>query len=337
MRVLVTGGGGFLGSAICRLLRARGEEPVSFARQRYPALDADGIEQAQGDITALDTLITASKGCDAIIHTAAKAGAWGRLDEYYDINVKGTANVIAAAHMNGITRLVHTSTPSVVHAGGDLEGVDESQPLATHFHAHYPRTKALAEQQVLAANGPQLFTVALRPHLIWGPGDNHLLPRIVARARAGRLRFIGKTSKLIDTIYIDNAAQAHVDALYRLAPEAACAGRAYFISQGEPIAIDAMINHLLRATGLPGETRRVPYGLAYAIGAVCEVVYTLARIESEPPMTRFIAEQLATAHWFNIAAARRDLGYAPRVSLIEGLAQVAAWWQRGTRANVAGA
>ena len=328
MKVLVTGGTGFLGGAVCRLLVARGDAVTSFARSQSPALAALGVKQATGDVTSLDSLLAALPGHDAVVHVAAKPGAWGRLDDYYAANVTGTDNVIAACAMAGVAKLVHTSTPSVVHAGGDLEGVDESTPIAQHFKAHYPATKALAEQHVLAANSPELATVALRPHLIWGPGDNHLLPRLAARARAGKLRFVGKVSKRIDTTYIDNAAQAHLDALDRIAPGAPCAGRAYFISQGQPQPLDQVVNALLRAVGLPPETRRVPYGVAYAAGAVFEAIYGLLRIEAEPPMTRFVAEQLATAHWYDISAARRDLGYEPKVTTGEGLGRLAEWWMR---------
>jgi nucleoside-diphosphate-sugar epimerase len=327
MKVLVTGGGGFLGTAICRLLRARGDAVTSVARSRHPALDALGVQQEQVDISVLDPLLHVSRGVDAVIHVAAKAGAWGSWDDYYAANVAGTDHVLAACRLNGIPRLVHTSTPSVVHAGGDLEGLDESTPYATHFRAHYPHTKAIAEQRVLAANDAELSTVALRPHLIWGPGDNHLLPRIVARARAGRLRFVGTERKRIDVVYVDNAAQAHVDALDRLSPTAACAGKAYFISQGEPIFADDMVNALLRACGLPSETRRVPYSVAVAAGALLEAVYGVLRIASEPPMTRFVAEQLATAHWYDISAARRDLGYVPAISTEEGMLRLAQWWR----------
>ncbi len=327
MKVLVTGGGGFLGTTICRLLRARGDAVISVARSRHPALDALGVQQEQVDISVLDPLLHVSRGVDAVVHVAAKAGAWGSWDDYYAANVAGTDHVLAACRLNGIPRLVHTSTPSVVHSGGDLEGVDESTPYATQFRAHYPHTKAIAEQRVLAANDAELSTVALRPHLIWGPGDNHLLPRIVARARAGRLRFVGTERKRIDVVYVDNAAQAHVDALDRLAPAAACAGKAYFISQGEPIFADDMVNALLRACGLPPETRRVPYRVAFAAGAVLEAIYGALRIESEPPMTRFVAEQLATAHWYDISAARRDLGYHPSISTEEGMLRLAQWWR----------
>lgn len=327
MTVLVTGGGGFLGGAICRLLRARGTPVVSLARRHYPQLDALGVIQHRGDITRLDDVLAAAAHARAIIHTAALPGMWGPFEHYYATNVTGTDHVLAACALHGISKLVYTSTPSVVHAGHDLAGVDESVPYATHFKAHYPRTKAIAEQRVLQAHSPELATVALRPHLIWGPGDQHLLPRLVARARQGRLRFIGAASKPIDVVYIDNAAQAHLDALDRLEPGAACGGRAYFISQGEPVPTDRMINLLLAACGLPPERRRLPYGLAYALGALLETGYRCLRIAREPPLTRFVVEQLATAHWFDISAARRDLGYEPRVGLEEGLCRLKEWWQ----------
>ena len=188
MKVLVTGGGGFLGQAICRQLVARGHTVRSMNRKRYPALDALGVEQRSGDIASHDLVIEAAQGVEAIVHSAGRVGAWGRLEDYYETNVRGTDNVLAACELNEIDRLVFTSSPSVVHAGGDLDGVDESAPYATHFSSAYAQTKALAEQRVLAANGPSLATVALRPHFIWGPGDPNLVPRILRRARRGQLR-----------------------------------------------------------------------------------------------------------------------------------------------------
>ena len=322
MNVLVTGGTGFLGLALCRALRARGDTVASLARTRKPELDALGVEQFEGDVADLDAVLRASRGRDAVVHTAAKAGAWGRLEDYYATNVRGTDNVLAACEMNAVPRLVHTSTPSVVHAGRDLEGVDESAPYASRYLAHYPATKRIAEQRVLAASSASLATVALRPHLVWGPGDNHLLPRIAERARKGRLRFIGDPGKRIDVTYIDNAVQAHLDALDRLGPGVACSGRAYFISDGEPVATEAMINSLLRAVGIAPESRRLPRRLAYAFGFALEKIYSLFGIEAEPPLTRFVVEQLSTSHWFDLTAARRDLGYAPRVTTSEGLARL---------------
>ena len=322
MKVLVTGGGGFLGKAVCKQLVARGHEVRAFNRNDYPELKSLGVAQHVGDLRNLDLVAAAAEGCDAIVHTAAKAGAWGALQDYYEINVRGTDNVLAACEIHRVPRLVYTSSPSVVHSGSDLNGVNESAPYATHFLAPYPQTKARAEQRVLAANSPQLATVALRPHLIWGPGDPHLLPRILDRSAKGRLRHIGDTPKKIDTVYVDNAAEAHLLALDKLEPGSAIAGKAYFISQGEPVNQDAMINALLKAAGLPAEERRISVDFARFLGANLERIWKLLRLKSEPPLTRFIVEQLSTAHWFNIAAARRDLGYAPRVSTNEGLARV---------------
>lgn len=330
MKVLVTGGGGFLGSAICRLLKARGDDVVSLTRSHYGALAALGIRQVQGDVAVLDSVLAASKGCDAIIHSAALAGIWGNFDEFSRTNIGGTMAVIGACELNGVGKLVHTSTPSVVHAGHDIEGGNESLPYATQFKAHYPATKAVAEQRVLAANSPRLATVALRPHLIWGPGDRHLLPRILARAKAGQLRFIGPPKK-IDTVYIDNAAQAHLDALDRLAPASACAGRAYFISQDQPIALEEMVNRLLRACGREAVSKRLSPAIARLAARGFETLYKALGKQQEPPLTSFLVEQLSTAHWFSIHAAKRDLGYQPKVSTVEGLQRLQEWWQREGR------
>ncbi len=325
MNALVTGGGGFLGGAIVRRLAARGDRIHSLARGHYPELDALGATQHRGDVADLDAVVAAAAGCDVVFHVAAKAGVWGRFDDYYRANVVGTRNVLAACQRHGIPRLVYTSSPSVVFNGRDMEGVNESVPYPDHFEAYYPQTKAEAEKLVLAANSPQLATVALRPHLIWGPGDNHLIPRIVARGLAGRLRRIGSAAKKIDTIYIDNAADAHLLAADRLQAGAACAGKAYFVSQGEPVPTWEFVNRILQAAGVAPVTRGVPVWAAYAAGWALEMGYGLFRVQGEPPMTRFLARELATAHWFDISAARRDLGYEPRVSIDEGLRRVAKW------------
>ena len=326
MRILVTGGGGFLGQALCRGLVARGHDVVSFSRGHYPALDALGVHQVQGDLADRDAVRDAARGCEAIFHNAAKAGAWGRHADYHAANVTGTDHVIAACRAHGIARLVYTSSPSVTHrathpvAGGTADDV----PYGTHFKAAYPATKAIAERAVLAANDARLATVALRPRLIWGPGDQQLLPRLVQRARAGRLRIVGDGDNLIDTTYIDNAAQAHFDAFAALAPGAACAGRAYFISNGEPRPARAMINALLVAAGAPPVNKTLPFVAAYAIGMACETAWTLLSLRGEPPLTRFLAEQLATTHWYDMAPAMRDFGYVPGVSIDEVLKRLAA-------------
>jgi nucleoside-diphosphate-sugar epimerase len=325
MKILVTGGGGFLGQALCRGLRARGHEVVSFNRGRYPALAAIGVQQVQGDLALRDAVIGAALGCDAVFHNAAKAGAWGSYRSYYDANVLGTQNVIEACRAHGIGRLVYTSTPSVTHRkthpveGGTADTV----PYGEHLKAPYAATKLLAEKLALAANDNELATVALRPRLIWGVGDNQLLPRLVERAKAGRLRFVGDGTNRIDTTYVDNAAQAHFDALEHLAPGAACAGRAYFISNGEPRTVRDIVNGLLQAAGAPIVRKTIPFGVAYAAGAMCEGLWHALPLKGEPPMTRFLAEQLSTTHWYDMAPARRDFGYAPRVSIDDGLARLA--------------
>ena len=326
MTLLVTGGGGFLGQAICRALRARGHAVRSFNRGTYEVLDSLGVEQVQGDLANRDAVIDAARGCDAVLHNAAKAGAWGSYDSYFSANVIGTRHVIDACRAHGIDRLVHTSTPSVTHrathpvAGGTADTV----PYGEHLKAPYAATKLIAEREVLAANDAALATVALRPRLIWGVGDSQLLPRLVERARAGRLRFVGGGDNVVDTTYIDNAAQAHVDALQVLAPGAACAGRAYFISNGEPRTMRDTVNALLAAVDVPAVDGSLPFPLAYAIGATCEALWQALPLKGEPPLTRFLAEQLATTHWYDMAPARTDFGYMPRVTFDEGLARLRA-------------
>lgn len=324
----MTGGAGFLGQALCRALLAQGHEVTSFQRSHSPALEAMGVRQVRGDLADAAAVHAAFAGQDAVFHNAAKAGAWGSHASYFEANVVGTRNVLAAMRAHAIGRLVYTSTPSVTHSGRTpVEGGNEADtPYGEHFKAPYPATKLIAELEVLAANDATLATVALRPRLIWGPGDTQLLPRLVERAQAGRLRFVGGGGNCMDTTYIDNAAQAHLDAFNALAPGAACAGKAYFISNGEPRPVRRIVNDMLAAAGVPAVQGGVPYPLAYAAGAVLEVAWRALRLGGEPPMTRFLAEQLSTPHWYDISAARRDFGYVPGVSTEEGLRRLAAWW-----------
>jgi nucleoside-diphosphate-sugar epimerase len=323
MNALVTGGGGFLGGAIVRQLVERGDRVRSFSRGDYPELAQLGVEQQHGDLADPAAVAEAVRKCDVIFHVAARAGVGGRYSDYYRANVVGTANILEACRRQGIRRLVYTSSPSAVFDGRDMEGVDESVPYPDHYDAHYPRTKAIAERLVLAANGPDLATVALRPHLIWGPGDNHLIPALLARARAGRLRRIGRDNKLIDSIYIDNAAEAHRLAADRLAVGSPIAGKVYFLSQGEPVPLWDLVNRILAAAEAPPVRGSIPAQVAYAAAWVVELLYRIVAPEAEPPMTRFVARELATAHWFNIEAARCDLGYRPGVSIDEGLRRLA--------------
>ena len=330
MKVLVTGGGGFLGGALCRALRERGDEVSSFQRTFSPTLAGLGVQQLLGDLADAQAVHRALAGHEAVLHNAAKAGAWGSYDSYYRANVLGSQHVIDACRAHGIRRLVYTSTPSVTHSGRTpVEGGNETNtPYGENFKAPYPVTKTIAEKAVLAANDARLATVALRPRLIWGPGDTQLLPRLVDRARAGRLRFIGDGNNRMDTTYIDNAADAHLAALDAIRPGATCAGRAYFISNGEPLPSREIVNALLQAAGAPPVSKTLPFPVAYAAGALLEFGWRLLRLAGEPPMTRFLAEQLSTAHWYDISAAQRDVGYRPKVSIADGLARTAAWWQQ---------
>jgi nucleoside-diphosphate-sugar epimerase len=326
--VLVTGGGGFLGTAVGRLLRRRGLSVRSLSRSVHPHLTELGIEQFRGDVADAEVVARTVAGCDTVFHTAAKAGLWGPEHDYHRTNVEGTRNVVDACRAAGVPRLVYTSSPSVVFNGSDLAGADESAPYSSRFEAAYPETKAIAEQHVLAANSPGLATVSLRPHLIWGPGDNNLLPRIIARARGGRLRRIGRTNALIDPVYIDNAAEAHLLAADRLRPGSPVAGRAYFITQGETIPVWDMINALLKAAHMEPVRRSIARPVALAASGILEAAYQLSGRRDEPPMTRFLARQLSTTHWFRIDAARRDLGYEPRVTITEGLQRLEQWLHR---------
>lgn len=325
MNVLVTGGGGFLGKAIVRLLVEQGDRVTSLARSYSSDLAALGVNQQQGDIADPAAVSAAVAGTELVFHVAAKAGVWGNYDDYYRPNVLGTQNVIDACRRHGVERLVYTSSPSVVFNGKDMEGCDETVPYPDHYLSWYPQTKAAAERLVLAADGPGLTTVALRPHLIWGPEDNHLVPRILERGRKGQLRRIGRRDCLVDTVYIDNAAQAHLAAAQVLAPGSAVSGQVYFIANGEPVPLWQLVNQILAAGGVTPVSGTIPSSLAYGLGWLLEQFYRLFKLPGEPRLTRFVAEELSTAHWFDLSAARRDFGYRPQVSIDEGLARLAAW------------
>lgn len=324
MKALVTGGGGFLGSNLVTALRARGDSVRVLARGDYPALRALGAETIRGDITDAASTAKACEGMDVVFHTAAKAGGWGDPREYEAINVTGTDHVVAGCRAARVPVLVHTSSPSVVHGHEDIEGANESIPYAAHFTADYPRTKAISEQRALAASDTSLKVVALRPHFIWGPGDRHLLPRLIARAKTGRLRQIGSRDPKCDTIYIDNCVHAHLLAAERLLAGAPLGGKPYFVSDDAPIGVWTMANRMLACAGLGPVGRPIPAGLAYGVGAMMEATYWLLGVEREPLITRFGASELSYAQWFDISAAKRDLGYAPKISIDEGLARLAA-------------
>lgn len=321
MNVLVTGGGGFLGRYIVKALLERGERVCSLGRSAQPDLVQWGVTVFIGDIADVGAVAHAAQGCDAIIHVAAKAGVWGEWDSFYKPNVEGTRAVLQACKRLGIQRLVYTSTPSVVFTGEAFAGADESLPYGKNWLCHYAHTKSIAEAEVLAANDMgKLHTVALRPHLIWGVGDNHLLPRIVQRAQAGRLRKVGDGTNRVDITHVHNAAQAHIqalDALNESTPD--CAGKAYFLSQGAPVNLWEWIRDLLARLNIPPVTQSISAKTAYRIGAILEQGYQLLRLSGEPPMTRFLAVELSKDHWYDISAAKKDLNYTVSISTEVGL------------------
>jgi nucleoside-diphosphate-sugar epimerase len=328
-RVLVTGGGGFVGSHVVRLLREGGVRHVSaVGRREYTSARAVGARSIVADIADTPAIGAAIAGHDTVIHTAALAGVWGARAEYERMNVLGTENVIAACRAHGVPRLVFTSSPSVVFDGTDHVDASNEVPYATRYLAQYPRTKAEAERLVLAANGPQLATVALRPHLVFGPGDPHLVPRLVERAKDGRLAKVGRATNRVSLTFVENAAHAHLDAAVRLAPGAAHAGRAYFVNQAEPVVLWQWIDEVLAGLGAKRAKHHVSARTAYGAGALCEFLWRVLPLSGEPPMTRFVAQQLTLEHTYSLAPAQRDFGYEERVTLADATARTIAALRR---------
>ena len=324
-RIVVTGGGGFVGKAIVRMAVARGDECTVIGRNRYPEVEALGARCLTGDIRDADFVAGALQGGETVIHVAALAGIWGPWERYRSINVVGTENVIAACHRSGVRHLVYTSTPSVVFARDDIQGGDEDLPYPQTFLCSYARSKAMAERAVLAANSERLATCAIRPHLVWGPGDPHLVPRLLEKGRAGQLARVGRGDNLVDISYVDNVAHAHLLAADNLASSRSAAGKPYFVSQGTPVNLWNWIGELYQRVGVPPVTRSVPFPLAYAAGGLLELLYGLTGRQQEPRMTRFLAEQLAKCHYFSLDAIVRDLGYEPLVSTEEGMDNLVKW------------
>jgi nucleoside-diphosphate-sugar epimerase len=317
MRVLVTGASGMLGRSTATALVERGDE-VTVLQRRSAGLPC---REVLGDVADPAVVARAVDGQDAVLHLAAKVDVTGRWAEYVQANVEGTRTVVAACRQAGVRRLVHVSSPSVAHGGAALVGVGAGPADPDRARGHYSRSKAVAEREALAADSPALAVLAVRPHLVWGPGDTQLVARIVERARAGRLPVIGSGAALIDTTYVDNAADALVAAVD------ACGrvhGEALVVSNGEPRPVAEVISRLCRSAGVPGPRRRVPFPVAWAAGAAVEAVWTATQRRDTPPLTRFLAEQLATAHWFDQRRTRAALGWSPRVGLEEGFARLAA-------------
>jgi 2-alkyl-3-oxoalkanoate reductase len=321
MRVLVTGASGMYGGGVARALVGRGDEVTVF--QRRPAARA-GARELLGDVTDPSAVARAVDGQDAVVHLAARVSVVGEWPAFEQVNVTGTSTLLDAAREAEVGRFVFVSTPSVAHRGEPLVGAPAEPADPDHARGHYARSKAMAEQLALAADRGEaergMAVVAVRPHLVWGPGDTQLIGRIVERARNGRLALIDHGAALIDTTYLDNAVDATVAALDRAET---IHGRAFVISNGEPRTVREILTEVCRAAGIAPPRRRVPFRLAHLGGAAAEALWRRLGREDDPPMTAFLAEQLATAHWFDQRETTNALAWTPRVSLDEGFDRLA--------------
>ena len=320
MNALVTGGGGFIGKYIVRKLVERGDRVRVLGRRDYPELLKFGVETLRGDISDQQAVEDACRDMECVFHVAALTGIWGPWKDFYQTNVVGTSNVIAGCRKHGLTRLVYTSSPSVVYDQGDQINLDETAPYPKEYLCHYPATKAMAEKMVLEANGRgSLNTTALRPHLVWGPEDTNLIPRLLDRARRKKLMMVGEGTNKVDLSYVENVAEAHLLAADKLLPSSPVAGEAFFISQGEPVVLWTWINQFLERMGLPAVRKSISVATAWRIGWAMEKCYQVFHLKGEPLMTRFLASQLGTSHYFSIAKAKKYLGYMPGISMEEGM------------------
>lgn len=320
---LVTGGGGFVGKAVVKQLLSHDVDVRVIGRNRYPDLEEAGVTGYIGDLGDIESVTRATKGVDVVFHVAALAGIWGPWEDYYRTNVVGTENVIRACEVNNVAALVYTSTPSVVFDRKDIMGGDENLPYPTRFLCSYAKSKVMAEKAILQNSSTP--GCALRPHLIWGPNDPHLLPRLLHAGRRKQLKIVGSGQNLVDISYIDNVAHAHLLAAGNLTNEKTAVGQAYFISQGEPVNLWNWINDLFELMGVERISKNIPYKTAYRVGASLEFIYKIIHRQSEPKMSRFLAEQLAKSHFFSCDKALHDLGYAPIVSTKEGLLKTVQW------------
>jgi nucleoside-diphosphate-sugar epimerase len=329
MRVLVTGGSGLLGQRTIAALAARGHEVVALQRHRTDALPC---EQVLAEIQDVDAVAAAANRCDALVHGAARVGVVGTRDEFYDVNVGGTEAVIAACRTAGVARLVVVSSPSVGYESTPTVGAGASTPITQRRdRSWYSESKGEAELVALAANDGALAATAIRPHVIWGPGDTQLVGRIVERACAGRLFVVAGGRALIDTTYVDNAADALVVAAEQLTPDGPLAGRAFVVTNGEPLPLRTLLEQICAAAGVPPPARDLPLGVARGIATAAEHLWARARPGDEPPATRFLVDQLALAHWFDPRPFREATGWRPAVSIAEGMRRLAAFY-RGDQA-----
>jgi nucleoside-diphosphate-sugar epimerase len=320
--ILVTGGGGFLGTSLCKQLVELGHKVFSLSRSHYSHLNELGVEQISADITDVDCLesVFSDFNFDVIFHVAAKAGVWGAPKDFYNINFLGTKNLVEMAKKNKIRKFIYTSTPSVAFGNTPLEGADESIPYPEKYYCEYAKTKSMGEQLVLANSSEDFQVCALRPHLIWGNGDPHILPRLCEKAKDNKLKIIGSGLNKVDIIYVDNAARAHVLAMQKLGPKSVVNGSAYFLGQKEPVKLWSFINSMLESKDLKPVEKNISFSLAYKLGAIFEVIYNMFSIyKKDPPMTRFVAMQMGMSHYFSHEKSLSDLGDYQLISTLDGL------------------
>lgn len=335
MRVLVTGASGLLGGGLARALAERGDD-VTVLQRRAAGLK---LREIRGDVADPAPVGTAVAGQDAVIHLAAKVNVVGPWAEYERANILGTTTIVQACRRAGVRRLVHVSSPSVANAGLSLVGVGAEPADPYRARGPYARSKAAAELIALGADSASLRVVAIRPHLVWGPHDTQLTTRVVSRARAGRLPLIGSGSALVDTTYVDNAVEALMAALDRCEH---AHGQALVVSNGEPRPIGDILASICAAAGVDPPSRRIPRRLATVAGTVAEAVWPLRNLlepgsaSTDPPLTRFLVEQLSSAHWFDQRHTREVLQWAPRVGIEEGMLKLARWYAAGQPAHPSG-
>ena len=327
MKALVTGGNGFLGGWIVDKLLARGAQVRALVRRDCPELLNKGVELIKADLRNREQTINACRDIEVVFHAASKLDHWGKWKDFEATNIMGTSHIIEGCRKHHVAKLIYTSTPSVIFNGSDLCNVDETYPYPPKYHSHYAASKATAERMVISSNNRELITVALRPHLIWGPGDNHLIPAILKEAAKGRLSMIGNRKVMVDFSYVENVAHAHLAAADHMGDNPKIGGQVYFITQGEPVYLWHFINGLLRLHGIPPVTRRLPVGAARTLAIASEAIYKILPIKGKPVLTRFLVGQLTRSHYFNITKAVDDLGYQPRVSMAEGLEKTAQYFK----------
>lgn len=320
MKVLVTGAGGFLGTHIAKKLIEAGHKVVNLSRGSYKHLDEMGVQSFKGDLQNIKSIEPALEGIDAVIHTASKVAMWGRWDDFYKINVEGTKNLVHLCRDRGINKIVYTSSPSVVFGDQSLEGVDESISYPEDSYSMYAKSKAIAEKWILEQADEMLKVVSLRPHLIYGPGDQNLFPRLIEAAKKGKLKRVGDGKNKVDVIYVENAAKAHLNALDKLDANPNINGKAYFLGQENPVVLWDFIDQVLDMANAPRPKKQISFNKAFKIGNVIEKGLKLVGVYNiHPPMTRFVALQLSKSHWFDHSNATKDLGFTPEYTIQEGL------------------